>query len=93
MTMPQILLTLLAVSIFGSGLATLAAFAAQLVVLSLTERRFRVLRWVPLVVPAVLLCLAGLTGSVLELGAAGALFLGWALGWALYKFQQRREKP
>ncbi len=93
MTMPQLQLALLAAAAFLAGLAALAAGTAQLIILSLTERRLRLLRWAPLAVPALLLWCAGLTGSVLGLGAAGALLLGWGLGWALYKFQKRREKP
>ena len=91
MTMPQLQLALLAAAAFLAGLAALAAGTAQLIILSLTERRLRLLRWAPLAVPALLLWCAGLTGSVLGLGAAGALLLGWGLGWALYKFQKRRE--
>ena len=50
-----------------------------------------VVGWAPLTVPALVLWCAGLTGSVLGLGGAGAILLGWGLGWALYKFQKRRE--
>lgn len=91
--MSQLLLTLLAVTILGAGLVVLAAFAAQLVILSLTERRFHFLRWAPLAVPALALYCGILRGSVIEAGLAGALLLGWALGWAAYRFQKRREKP
>lgn len=83
MTMTQLLLLLMAAAIF---LASLAAFAVQLIILSLTERRFRFLRWVTLAVPALALGCAGLTESIVRLAAAGALLLGWALGWGVYKF-------
>lgn len=91
MTMPQLQLALLAAAAFLAGLAALAAGTAQLIILSLTQRRFQPLRWLTLAVPALLLCCAGLTRSALELGAAGAVLLGWGLGWGLYKIQKRRE--
>lgn len=83
MTMTQLLLLLMAAAIF---LASLAAFAVQLIILSLTDRRFRFLRWTTLAVPALALCCAGLTESVVWLAAAGVLLLGWGLGWASYRF-------
>ena len=87
----MIMLVLSAAVLFWIGVAILAAFVVQLAILSLTERRLRLLRCAPLAVPAQLLRYAGLTGSVLGLGGGGALLLGWGLGWALYKFQKRRE--
>ena len=83
MTMTQLLLLLMAAAIF---LASLAAFAVQLIILSLTDRRFRFLRWTTLAVPALALCCAGLTESIVWLAAAGVLLLGWGLGWASYRF-------
>lgn len=79
----------------------------QWMVLRWTERRFRILRWTLLALPALLTRRGwryftapfeeyphheGLAGALLYSFAALAL-LGWALGWALYKFQKRREKP
>ena len=89
----MMMLVLSAVAIFWAGVAALAAFAVQLIVLSLTERRFRSLRWVTLAVPAAALACGALAQSVIWLGAAGSLLLGWGLGWALYRFQNRRKKP
>ncbi len=86
MTMAQLLLLIMAAAIFLASLAALVAFAVQLIILSLTERRFRFLRWVTLAVPALALGCAGLTESIVRLAAAGALLLGWALGWGVYKF-------
>ena len=91
MSWTMIMLVLSATVLFWMGVAVLAALVVQLIILSLTQRLLRLLRWAPLTVPALLLWCAGLTGSVLGLGAAGALLLGWGLGWALYKFQKRRE--
>ena len=85
MSWTMIMLVLSATVLFWMGVAVLAALVVQLII------RLRLLRWAPLTVPALLLWCAGLTGSVLGLGAAGALLLGWGLGWALYKFQKRRE--
>lgn len=80
-----IMLMLFAVALFYASMAALAAWVAQFIILNLTERRFRPLRWVMVAVPALTLCLAGLTESVIWLGAAGALFLGWGLAWFAYK--------
>ncbi len=73
----MIMLVLSAAVLFWIGVAILAAFVVQLAILSLTERRLRLLRWAPLAVPVLLLWYAGLTGSVLGLGGGGALLLGW----------------
>lgn len=81
-----ILLLIFAVALFYASMAALAAWVVQFVILNLTERRFQPLRWVTLIVPALMLCCAGLTESVLWLGAAGALFLGWGLAWPVYKW-------
>lgn len=75
MTMAQLLLLIMAAAIFLASLAALVAFAVQLIILSLTERRFRFLRWVTLAVPALALGCAGLTESIVRLAAAGALLL------------------
>lgn len=91
MTMAQLLLLIMAAAIFLASLAALVAFAVQLIILSLTDRRFRFLRWTTLAVPALALCCAGLTESVVWLATAGVLLLGWGLGWLLYKWQKRRE--
>ena len=79
----------------------------QWMVLRVTETRFRVLRWTLLTLPALLTRQGwryltasfeeyprheGLAGTLLYIFAALAL-AGWGLGWALYKFQNRREKP
>ena len=85
MTMSQLLFLIAAIAIFGAVLAALAAFAVQLIVLMLTERRLRSLRWAPLAAPALVLCLGILQSSAIELGLAGALLLGWGLGWVIYK--------
>ena len=90
MTMAQLLLLIMAAAIFLASLAALVAFAVQLIILSLTERRFRFLRWTTLAVPALALGCAGLTESVVWLATAGVLLLGWGLGWILYKRQKRR---
>lgn len=92
MSWAMMMLALSAVALFGACLAALAAFVVQLAILGLTERRFRFLRWAPLTAPGLALCRAGLAESAIWLGAAGALLLGWGLGWAAYKFQQRRER-
>ena len=75
MTMAQLLLLIMAAAIFLASLAALVAFAVQLIILSLTDRRFRFLRWVTLAVPALALGCAGLTESIVRLAAAGALLL------------------
>lgn len=93
MTMRSILLIILTAAVIWASLAVLAAWVVQLIILSLTERRFRFLRWATLVAPALMLCYSILNSSAIETGAAGALLLGWALGWAVYRFQKRREKP
>ena len=92
MTMAQLLLLIMAAAIFLASLAALAAFAVQLIILSLTERRLRLLRWVTLAAPALALGSGILaeSESAVWLGATGALLLGWALGWAAYKQQKRR---
>ena len=79
----------------------------QWMLLRWTETRFRFLRWTLLTLPALLTRRGwwyltapfeayprheGLAGTLLYLFAALAL-AGWGLGWALYKFQKRREKP
>lgn len=81
-----IMLMLSAVALFFASAAAMAAWVVQFIILNLTERRFRPLRWVTLIVPALTLCCAGLTESVIWLGAAGALFLGWGLAWPVYKW-------
>ena len=85
MTMSQLLFLIAAIAIFGAVLATLAVFAVQLIVLMLTERRLRSLRWAPLAAPALVLCCGVLRRSVVRIGAAGAFLLGWGLGWVIYK--------
>lgn len=85
MTMSQLLFLIAAIAIFGAVLATLTAFAVQLVILMLTERCLRSLRWAPLAAPALVLCCGVLRRSVVGIGAAGALLLGWGLGWVIYK--------
>lgn len=92
MSWTMMMLVLSAAALFGACLAALAAFVVQLAILNLTERRFQFLRWAPLAAAALALCCAGLTESVIWLGAAGALLLGWALAWAAYKLQKGREK-
>lgn len=92
MSMRAILLMLLAVTIFLALLAILTAWVVQFIILSLTERRFRFLRWAPLAAPALALCLGILRRSVIEMGAAGALLLGWGLAWVAYRFQERRKE-
>ena len=92
MSMRWILLMLSAVAVFGAMLAVLAAWVVQFILLSLTERRLRLLRWVTLAAPALVLCLGILQSSAIELGLAGALLLGWALAWAAYSFQERRKE-
>ena len=106
MSMRAILLILLAVTIFLALLAVLTAWVVQFILLSLTERRLRFLRWAALAAPALALCLgilqrsvielalcrAGLAESAIWLGAAGALLLGWGLAWAAYRFQERRKE-
>lgn len=89
--MSQLLFLIAAIAIFGAVLAALAVFAVQLIVLMLTERRLRSLRWAPLAAPALVLCCGVLRRSVVGIGAAGAFLLGWALAWALYKFSKWRE--
>lgn len=84
----MMMLALSAVALFGACLAALAAFVVQLAILGLTERRFRFLRWAPLTAPALALCRAGLAESAIWLGAAGALLLGWGLGWVIYKIMK-----
>lgn len=93
MQMHTILLILVVVGVIWAGLAALAAWVAQLIILSLTERRLRFLRWAPLATPALALCCGILNISVTWLGAAGALLVGWGLAWGVYKFQKRRESP
>lgn len=92
MSMRAILLILLAVTIFLALLAVLTAWVVQFILLSLTERRLRFLRWAALAAPALALCLGILQRSVIELGLAGALLLGWGLAWAAYRFQERRKE-
>lgn len=92
MSWTMIMFVLSAVALFWAGVAALTAFAVQLAILNLTERRFQFLRWALLVAAAPALCCAGLTESVIWLGAAGTLLLGWGLGWAVYKLQKGREK-
>lgn len=88
-----IMLVLFAVALFYAGMVALAAWVVQFIILNLTERRFRPLRWVTVAVPALTLCLAGLTESVIWLGAAGALFLGWGLAWFAYKRVCGGDRP
>lgn len=87
------------------ALFLLAPMALQWMVLRWTERRFRVLRWTLLTLPALLTRRGwryltapfeeyprheGLAGTLLSIFAALAL-LGWGLGWGLYTLQKRRE--
>ncbi len=89
------------------ALFLLVPMALQWMILRWTETRFRVLRWALLTLPALLTRRGwwyltapfeayprheGLAGTLLYLFAALAR-AGWGLGWALYKFQKRREKP
>lgn len=85
-TMIQLMVS--AVALFWAGVAALTAFAVQLAILNLTGRRLRPLRWAPLAVPALALGWGGFRGSVIEMGAGGALLLGWALAWAVYKIMK-----
>lgn len=79
----------------------------QWILLHWTETRFRFLRWTLLTLPALLTRRGwwyltapfeeyprheGLVSTLLYIFAALAL-LGWALGWAVYCLQKRREKP
>lgn len=74
----------------------------QWMILRLTERQFRVLRWTLLTLPALLTRRGwqyptasfeeyphheGLAGTLLYLFAALAL-LGWALGWVVYRHRR-----
>lgn len=91
MTMGSIMRILLAAAVFLAALVVLTVLFVQLILLSLTERRFRFLRWATLAVPALALYCGARNESVVEAGAAGALLLGWGLAWASYKFLKRRE--
>lgn len=81
--------------------------ALQWMVLRVTEMCLRVLRWALLALPVLLVWRGrwylhapweeyphpdGLAGTLLYLFAALSL-AGWGLGWALYRFQNRRKKP
>lgn len=81
--------------------------ALQWLVMRVTQRRFRALRWALLTLPALLAWRGrwylyapweeyphpdGLAGTLLYIFAALSL-AGWGLGWALYKFQNWRGKP
>ena len=55
MSWTMIMLVLSATVLFWMGVAVLAALVVQLIILSLTQRRLRLLRWAPLTVPALLL--------------------------------------
>lgn len=93
MSWVMIMLALSAVALFFASAAALAAWVVQFIILNLTERRFRPLRQVTLAVPALMLCQAGLARSVIWLGAAGALFLGWGLAWFAYKRVCGGDRP
>ena len=86
------------------ALFLLVPLVLQFVVLRWTERRFRVLRWALLTLPALLTRRGwryltasfeeyprheGLAGTLLYIFAALAL-AGWGLGWLLYKRQKGR---
>lgn len=92
MSWVMIMLVLSAVALFFASAAALAAWVVQFIILNLTERRFRPLRQVTLAVPALMLCQAGLARSVIWLGAAGALFLGWGLAWPVYRWMCGGER-
>lgn len=83
----------------------LVPMALQWMLLRWTERRFRVLRWTLLTLPALLTRQGwryltasfpdyprheGLAGTLLWI-FGGLALLGWALGWAAYRWQKRRE--
>lgn len=87
------------------ALFLLVPLVLQFVVLRWTERRFRVLRWALLVLPAYLWYQGywrlhapweqyphheGLAGALCYIFAALAL-AGWALGWGVYGFGKRKR--
>ena len=88
-----IMLMLFAVALFYASMVALAAWVVQFIILNLTECRFRFLRWVTVTVPALTLCCAGMNQSVIWLGAAGALSLGWGLAWFAYKRVCGGDRP
>ena len=93
MTMAQLFLLIMAAAIFLASLAALTAFAVQLIILSLTERRFRLLRWVTLAAPALALGCSILVESAVWLGAAVSIFLGWGLAWLAYNRIRGGDHP
>lgn len=93
MTMAQLLLLIMAAAIFLASLVALASFAVQLIILSLTERRFRLLRWVTLAAPALALGCGILAESAVWLGAAVSIFLGWGLAWLVCNRIRGRGHP
>ena len=90
-----ILLALMLIALFYACMVGLFFWVLQFIILSVTVRRLRPLRWFLLVPSALALFLSARTESVIWAGLAIVIFVGWALAWAVYRFvcDGDREEP
>ena len=90
-----ILLAIMLIALFFACMAALFFWVLQFIILNVTARRLRPLRWFLLAPLVLALFLSARTGSVIWAGLAIVIFVGWALAWAVYQFVcgGDREEP
>ena len=90
-----LLLMIAAVALFFASLIGLFVWVLQFIILNVTARRLRPLRWLLLAPSVLALYLSVRAESYLWAGLAIVIFVGWALGWAVYRFVcgGDREEP
>ena len=81
-----ILLAIMLIALFFACMAALFFWVLQFIILNVTVRRLRPLRWFLLVPSVLALYLSARAESIIWAGLAIVIFVGWALAWAVYRF-------
>lgn len=91
-----LLLLIMLAALFYACIVGLFFWVLQFIILNVTTRRMRPLRWFLLAPSALALYLSVRTESWLWAGLGVTIFVGWALAWAVYRFVcggDREETP
>lgn len=81
-----ILSMIMLAALFYACIVGLFFWVLQFIILNLTTRRMRPLRWLLLAPSVVALLLSVRAESCLWAGLGITIFVGWAMAWAVYQF-------
>lgn len=84
--MQIILLLIMLIALFYACMVGLFVLVLQFIILNLTTKRMRFLRWLLLTLSALSLLLSAVRSEDYILaGLAITIFVGWALAWKVYR--------